>query len=214
MPLDEVIAVRAERRKAAASQSRRLAEALGRHTCTICEAAGRHPCYFSGKPALTTHMRAAHGIRSTVEQFIGSSASCPICRKSFASRVRLLDHVGLTRKRGRRKISCYELLMAGAVPPVPEHELRAAQEAMHTQTLEAKQKGLSHRRSSCPPKRRAPNATVVPPLNCCKGVEYVEPGTAATNALDWAVLRPCKRHRTKTSLELLAVEQFAPSTRD
>eukprot|EP00973_Karenia_brevis_P064871 9009635-Karenia_brevis.AAC.1 len=118
------------------------------HRCTQCDAE------FHSARALQSHTRARHNERSPFLQYISSSGVCPICQQVFSTRLRLLAHVSEKRCRGRKKVTCGQLILAGVVDPLPEDQVEAANANDRKLRRAAQRKGSSQPKTLAPAKRR------------------------------------------------------------
>ena len=168
--------------------------------CRTCSAT------FACARALQSHIRRQHGVINSFAPFLDASGTCPVCRLSFSSRTRLLAHVTDMRRRGKRKILCRDILGAGVVAPLSIAEQAKCAEQDRTARRVALKRGHTQPRSSRPVKRRAVPSTV-PPLRCEMGAfEYSEGPSASANVFDWSSVRPLKRLRSKSSLDVVACQ--------
>eukprot|EP00973_Karenia_brevis_P000276 38773-Karenia_brevis.AAC.1 len=114
-----------------------------------------------------SHCRTKHGHRSDVNQYVGKISVCPVCKKDFHSRLRLLAHLSESRHRSKkihgRRLLCKDAITSGMYPKVPAAEL---QEAIHLdrQLLrEARRAGRSHVIATCSVKRMPQSVIEVRP---------------------------------------------------
>jgi len=183
---------------------------LDAFSCAICGPAGVSGCSFATFKALQTHMRAKHKQRNALTQYLDTSLTCPVCYISFDNFAKLLGHVTDARRRGVRPLCCNQVLKAGLVHPVS----RIAQEAAQKQAREERKRGrrLGHTTPlvRVPAKRPKPG-TIVPEM-----YRNVRPRTLNSsanlpciNSFDWDLVRPVKRLRTKTCLDLVVARTCA-----
>ena len=88
-----------------------------RYVCEVCASKGCHAAFPTSK-ALLAHARIKHGTRSFVRNFIGSDNKCPVCQNVFSTRLRAIAHLSEKRKRGKRTISCHDLVLEGLATPL------------------------------------------------------------------------------------------------
>ena len=175
------------------------------HACEHCSER------FASQKALWSLQRAKHKVRSSLESYLPSSGVCPVCRLKFASRPRLLAHVSETRQRGRQRIRCRDLIQAGLVVPLDPADLQAARLSDNLLRKDAFKRGLTQPKSEMHAKRRA-ISSAVPPI-CCKrqhGFQYAEfiSDGMPENAIWWEDIVPEKRLRTKTPLDVIALDHL------
>ena len=108
---------------------------------------------------------------------------------------------------------CRDLFLAGLVPPLPPHEVEAANAEDRVLRGAAQKRGLTQPRASQPAKKRALPSTVPPHRSSLRrGFEYLESGhPPPPNAIKWEEVRPLKRLRGKVSLAALALSQAQAS---
>ena len=98
--------------------------------------------FFGSSRALATHIRIGHKQRSGLRCFLDASATCPVCKTQFASRIRWLAHVSEQRKRGASQaLSCRERLERGEVSPLESSMVDALDEIDKKLRAEARRSG-------------------------------------------------------------------------
>ena len=100
---------------------------------------------FPTSRAMESHMRAKHGQRLAIKQFIGSS-KCPSCGTDFQSRLRCIAHLS-----DRRRTVCSEWVQKNC-RPIGSSRLDKLDEVDRAARRKAQQQGLSHATASMPAK--------------------------------------------------------------
>ena len=68
---------------------------------------------FPSSKAMLMHCRVKHGYRAAVQRYIGDVPRCPVCHKTFATRLRAIAHLSETRVRGSHgRPTCNSLLFS------------------------------------------------------------------------------------------------------
>ena len=113
----------------------------GAYACEVCGERG-----FRTQKALDQHARVKHGKRCDMNRYV-ATASCPVCGKGFADRLRVIAHLSETRVRARHaRRSCREVVLAGGVVQLDDsvvetldgearRQRRAARRAGHTRPV-------------------------------------------------------------------------------
>ena len=97
-----------------------------KHVCAVCNAAGsgeKRSFSFLTSRALQAHERTVHFARNPIKKYIDGSGVCPICKITFASRLRVIAHCTEKRLRGKARVSCNAVLVSGVVPCVSPETL-------------------------------------------------------------------------------------------
>ena len=157
---------------------------VGALRCETCQATG-----FRTQKAVDMHRRVVHGLRQMANRFVDSN-SCPVCKKLFANRLRVISHLSETRQRGKglRGPSCRDRVLAGEVPQIPESRLMELDLQARAERFEARRAG--HTRP------------VVGDL-----------GSAAKRPLDILVEVPSRRVRQKTAEREITGKRLAKKPR-
>ena len=119
-----------------------------------------------------------------------------------------MAHVSETRQRGKQRVKCRDIIEAGFVEPLDESDLQEARASDCLLRCAAQKRGLSQPTSEFVCKRRAV-VSAVPPIECSRGVfRYREDCyDRPENVISWNLIRPRKRLRVKTSLDVIAMQQ-------
>ena len=96
--------------------------------CEVCET------IFESEAALRTHMYRVHGNRGLARRFVADT-QCPVCKKSFVTRARVVQHGSNTRCK-------HAMLNGGCVENAPEEQPRLDHE-MAVFRCNARRAGLS-----------------------------------------------------------------------
>lgn len=136
---------------------------------------------------LLMHMRVKHNSRSFFQSFVDRSMCCPVCHVQFSNVTRVVSHLSEPRKRGRRPLSCRDVLMQGLVRQVSSEEQELVRQQSRAQRKAAVRVGHTTPIAHVPAKR--PRSGTIVPL----------PGRASDPRwFDWSSVRPTKRLRGKT----------------
>ena len=168
-----------------------------RSSCDMCDAS------FHSLRALQAHVRVRHAKRAPVAQFVGTSPICQVCSVPFASRMRLLANLTEKRLRGRRLISCGDVVRKGFVKPVSEGQLAKAcamDRAAHTS---ARKRGHMQPLAEWPAKRLCSAGFLAAASIAVRASPAFDGSCAPENLLGWTQLRPVKRLRSKSVLDSL-----------
>eukprot|EP00973_Karenia_brevis_P042018 5817041-Karenia_brevis.AAC.1 len=63
-------------------------------------------------------MRICHKVRNPVHKYIDDSGVCPVCRTVLGSRAKVIAHASEKRCRGKKRLTCNEILLHGGVPEI------------------------------------------------------------------------------------------------
>ena len=145
------------------------------------------------------HSRIKHHETSDMLNFIDESLRCPVCYVRFANAPRALAHLNEARRRGNRPLSCREVLLSGAVAPLPPDQQAKVRELACCARSSARKAGHTTPLARVHAKR--PRCGTIVPLEVVPDDRF----------FDWTEVRPQKKLRAKTKPDtvlagLLAVE--------
>ena len=102
------------------------------YSCTLCSPSR---C-FSSEKALASHRRATHSIKTEVRAYVDGSI-CPVCKVDFRQRVRVLQHLGDTRR------PCRQRLFDGNYPRISEEAMLRLDEVDRHYRRQCQQEGYT-----------------------------------------------------------------------
>jgi len=170
------------------------------HKCSICDYVAENV------RALGSHIRAKHKKLDSLTDFLGNSSRCPVCCVDFASRTRLVAHITDKRVRGKKPITCRQVLAAGLVTPISHDELTAARMHDRSDRRAAFKRGHSQPLAAGLTKRKL--GTIVPDItvsvqNGRRLFSQMAADDPPSNMFDWSTVKPTKRLRCKAPLDLV-----------
>ena len=115
------------------------------HVCNLCTAS------FNSSRALSMHIRAKHHQRTPLRLYCDGSGTCPVCKVTFDSRLRVIAHLSEKRCRGKSKVTCQAHL--SRYPMISQELCDRLDDIDRTQRYHANKQGRAKPRVALPAKR-------------------------------------------------------------